>query len=163
MANLSDAAVLEMLSGRHIGSLATQNADSTTHMVAVWYYFDGESIYVATAGYSRKAKNVKRSSQVSLMIDARDLAAQRGICITGTAQLLTGPASSPWNEKVHRKYLSTAALADPKVGPVFAQWDDVTIQITPSSVIAWDLREADSQAFGGALASNPEYLLPLDR
>lgn len=77
--------------------------------------------------------------------------------------MLTGPASSAWNEKVHHKYLSAAALADPKVGPVFAQWDDVTIQITPRSVIAWDLREADRQAFGGALASNPEYLLPLDR
>lgn len=78
MANLSDASVQEMLSGRYIGSLATQNEDGTTHMVAVWCYFDGESIYVATAGYSRKAKNVKRSSQVSLMIDGRDLAAQRG-------------------------------------------------------------------------------------
>lgn len=163
MANITDAAVQEMLSGRHIASLATQNADGTTHMVAVWYYFDGESIYVATAGYSHKAKNVKRSSQVSLMIDGRDLAAQRGICITGTARLLTGAPSSAWNEKVHRKYLSTAAVADPKVGPVFAQWDDVTIQITPSSVIAWDLREADRQAFGGALAGNPGYLLPLDR
>ena len=163
MANLSDAPVQEMLSGRYIASLATENADGTTHMVAVWYYFEGENIYVATAGYSRKAKNVQRSSQVALMIDGRDLAAQRGICITGTARLLTGPASSAWNAKVHAKYLSTAALADPKVGPVFAQWDNVTIQITPGSVIAWDLREADRQAFGGALARNPGYLLPLDR
>lgn len=163
MANISDAAVQEMLLGRHIASLATENADGSTHMVAVWYYFDGEAVFVATAGYSRKAQNVKRSSRVSLMIDARDLAAQRGITITGTARLLTGPQASDWNAKVHSKYLSTAALADPKVGPVFAQWDDVTIQITPSSVIAWDLRQADRQFFGGALASNPEYLLPLDR
>jgi hypothetical protein len=97
------------------------------------------------------------------MIDARDLDAQRGINVTGTAHLLTDSPASDWNLKVHRKYLSTAALADPKVGPVFAQWDDVTIQIIPSSVIAWDMREADRQAFGGAFKSNPEYLLPLDR
>ena len=163
MAQISDAIVQEMLLGRHIASLATENADGSTHMVAVWFYFDGESVYVATAGRSRKAQNVQRSSRVSLMVDARDLAGQRGICLTGTARLLTGAPSSDWNEKVHDKYLSTAALADPRVGPVFAQWDDVTIQITPSSVIAWDLREADRQFFGGALSSNPEYLLPLDR
>jgi hypothetical protein len=49
------------------------------------------------------------------------------------------------------------------VGPVFAGWDDVTIQITPTSVIAWDMRQADRQFFGGALESNPGYLLPLER
>jgi hypothetical protein len=46
---------------------------------------------------------------------------------------------------------------------VFAAWDDVTIQITPSSVIAWDMRQADRQFFGGALEKNPAYLLPLRR
>jgi len=39
----------------------------------------------------------------------------------------------------------------------------VTIQITPTSVIAWDMRQADRQFFGGALESNPEYLLPVER
>ena len=49
-------------------------------------------------------------------------------------------------------------MADPKVGPVFAAWDDVTIQITPTSVIAWDMRQADRQFFGGAMEANPKYL-----
>jgi hypothetical protein len=49
------------------------------------------------------------------------------------------------------------------VGPVFAAWDDVTIQITVASVIAWDMRQADRQFFGGALGKNPGYLLPLRR
>ena len=84
------------------------------------------------------------------MIDARDPAASYGITIAGTAQ-------------IHRKYLSETALADASVGPVFAAWDDVTIQITPVSVIAWDMREADRQFFGGVLGGNPAYLLPLLR
>jgi hypothetical protein len=46
---------------------------------------------------------------------------------------------------------------------VFAAWDDVTIRIAPASVIAWDMREADRQFFGGVLGSNPAYLLPLQR
>ena len=49
------------------------------------------------------------------------------------------------------------------MGPVFAAWDDVTIQIAPASVIAWDMREADRQFFGGVLGGNPAYLLPLLR
>jgi hypothetical protein len=66
------------------------------------------------------------------------------------------------NTEIHRKYLSPAALTDARVGPVFAAWDDVTIQVTPTSLIAWDMRVADRQFFGGAMESNPAYLLPLE-
>jgi hypothetical protein len=77
--------------------------------------------------------------------------------------MLSGDESQQKNREIHAKYLSPAALADARVGPVFAGWDDVTIQIAPESVIAWDMREADRQVFGGAFESNPGYLLPLQR
>ena len=163
MALISDVPVQEMLAGRYIGALASENTDGSIHMVAVWYLFNGAHVYVATSSRSRKTQNLRASSKVSLMIDSRDPAASRGITISGTAKVLTGPTSQDWNQKVHRKYLSEAALADSRVGPVFAAWDDVTIEITPISVIAWDMREADRQAFGGAFQGNPEYLLPLER
>ena len=97
------------------------------------------------------------------MIDSRDPAASCGITIIGTAETLTGESSREPNIRIHERYMSAAALADPKVGPVFAMWDDVTIRITPKSLIAWDMRVADQQAFGGAFAANPGYLLPLER
>ena len=163
MAQISDASVQEMLAGRYVATLATENDDGTIHMVAVWYFYEGEKIYVATSSRTRKAQNLRERSKVSLMIDSRDTAAQRGICVAGTAQLLSGAASREWTAKVHHKYLSADALADAKVGPVFAQWDDVTIQIAPNSVIAWDMRDADKQAFGGSFEKNPGYLLPVER
>ena len=163
MASLSGPLVEELLSGRYVASFATENPDGSIHMVAVWYWFDGASIYVGTSSRSRKARNLQSSARVSLMIDSRDPAASRGVSIAGAAQLLMGDAAREWNAKIHRKYLSEAALADARVGPVFAVWDDVTVQITPKSVIAWDMREADRQAFSGALQKNPGYLLPLQR
>lgn len=132
-------------------------------MVAVWYFFDGGQVYVATSSRSRKGRNLQSNASVSLMIDSRDVAASRGVSITGTAKLLTGESSQRWNERIHRKYLSEAALADQKVAPVFAAFDDVTVQIAPASVISWDMREVDRQFFGGAIGSNPTYLLPLER
>lgn len=162
MASLTDALVRQLLAKRHIASLATTNPDHSIHMVAVWFWFDGTHIFVATASASRKARNLQSNPKVSLMIDSRDPAASCGVTFTGTAQTLTGDASRQKNAEIHRKYLSTPALADAKVGPVFAAWDDVTIQITPTSVIAWDMRVADHQFFGGAMESNPGYLLPLE-
>jgi len=163
MASLADVLVRQLLDGRHIASLATENPDSSIHMVAVWYWFDGTHVYVATSSRSRKARNLQSKPKVSLMIDARDPAASYGISLAGTAQILTDDVSRKSNGEIHRKYLSEAALADARVGPVFAAWDDVTIQIAPVSVIAWDMREADRQFFGGVLEKNPAYLLPLER
>jgi PPOX class probable F420-dependent enzyme len=163
MASLTDALVKQLLAGRHIASLATTNPDNSIHMVAVWFWFDGVHLFVATASASRKARNLQSNPKVSLMIDSRDPAASCGITIAGTAQILTGDASRQKNAEIHRKYLSPAGLADARVGPVFAAWDDVTIEITPSSVIAWDMRVADRQFFSGAMESNPGYLLPLER
>ncbi len=163
MASLNDAGVKELLNGRFIATLGTHSPDGSVHMVAVWYWFDGSDIFVATSSRSRKARNVEENSKVSLMIDSRDVAASRGITVVGTAQFIRGEESRKKNLEVHRKYLSAAAIADARVGPVFAGWDDVTLQITPVSVIAWDMREADKQVFGGAFEANPGYLLPVER
>jgi nitroimidazol reductase NimA-like FMN-containing flavoprotein (pyridoxamine 5'-phosphate oxidase superfamily) len=163
MASLKDALVQQLLNGRYIASLATQNPDGSIHMVSVWYWFDGSNIFVATASRSRKAQNMKANSKATLMIDSRDPQASFGATISGTVQTLQGGNSQKLNAEIHRKYLSTAAIADPRVGPVFAGWDDVTIQITPVSVISWDMREADAQVFGGSFKNNPGYLLPLER
>jgi len=163
MASLSDPLVQQMLSGRYIASLASQNANGSIHIVAVWYWFDGSSIFVATTSCSRKARNLQSQSKVSLMIDSRDPAASCGVTIIGAAEILTGESSRESNARVHERYMSAAALADPKVGPLFAMWDDVAIRITPKSVISWDMRVADQQAFGGAFAANPGYLLQLER
>ncbi|HZQ18581.1 MAG TPA: pyridoxamine 5'-phosphate oxidase family protein [Terriglobales bacterium] len=163
MASLKDALVQQLLNGRYIASLATQNSGGSIHMVAVWYWFDGSNIFVATASRSRKARNIASSAKATLMIDSRDPQASFGVTIAGNTELLKAGASQKLNAEIHRKYLSAAAIADPRVGPVFAGWDDVTIQITPTSVISWDMREADAQALGGSFKSNPTYLLPVER
>ena len=152
MASLADVLVRQLLGGRHIASLATENPDGSIHMVAVWYWFDGTHVYVATSSRSRKARNLQSNPKVSLMIDARDPAASYGITLAGTAQILTDDVSRKSNAEIHRKYLSEAALADDRVGPVFAAWDDVTIQIAPASVGTCARQTANSSAaFSGAI------------
>jgi PPOX class probable F420-dependent enzyme len=163
MASASDAMVQELLNGRYIATLATENPDGSIHMVAVWYLFEDGCLYVSTASDSKKARNVAERSKASLMIDARDPQASRGVTAMGTAELLRGEEAARCTEKVNRRYLSAAALADVRVGPVFQQWGDAAIRLRPARYVAWDMREADRQVFGGAMAANPGYLLPVER
>ena len=163
MASLSDPLVKQLLEGRYIATVATKSPGGSIHMVAVWYWYDGTHVYVATSTRTRKARNLQADSSISLMIDSRYPAASFGVTIMGKGTAVVGETSHKLNERIHRKYLSEAAMVDPKVGPVFAGWDDVTIQIAPTSVVVWDMREADKHVFGGAFAANPGYLLDLER
>ena len=162
MASLSDPLVQELLNGRYLASLATENPDGSPHLTAVWFFFDGDSLYVATSSRTRKARNLEARPRASLMVDSRDPLASRGVTIAGPVQVITGEPARELNHRVHGRYLSDAALRDARVAPVFSTWDDVTIRLKPASVFTWDMRELDRVALGGAMAT-PGYLLPLER
>lgn len=162
MVDTSSPLVRELLNDRRVACLATENAEGFIHLTAVWYLFDGSHLYVATSSGTAKARNLRERPKASLMVDIRDTVGARGVTAMGRAEVLTGEESLKWNRAIHERYLSEEALKDPRIGPVFAQWDDITIRLKPARFVAWDMRETDKQAFGGAFAARPDYMLPLD-
>jgi PPOX class probable F420-dependent enzyme len=152
----------DLLRGRYVATLGTENADGTIHLTAVWYLFEDGCLFIATSSKTQKAHNVIARPKASLMVDARKPGKERGVTASGRVELVSGGESQEINRRLHSRYLSAAAMADPQVGPVFASFDDVTIRLTPVSWIAWDMAVLDAQALGGRLGGTPGYLLPLD-
>lgn len=157
-----DAKMTELLNGRRIAALATENDDGSIQLTAVWYLFEGGKLHVATFSRSRKARNVAARPKASLMVDTREGGADRGVTAMGRAELVSGDEAHRINLRIHRRYLSEAALADAQIGPGFAAFDDVTIRITPTEWLWWDTGEVDTNYFGGKLCGTPGYLLPLE-
>jgi F420H(2)-dependent biliverdin reductase len=157
-----DPALQQLIRGRHIATLGTENADGSIHLTAVWYLFESGSLYVATSSKSRKARNVMARPKASLMVDVRKPGKERGVTAEGRVEVISGEPSQEINRRIHNRYMSAAAMSDPHIGPVFASFDDVTIRLTPASWIAWDMALLDAQALGGRLGGTPGYLLPLD-
>jgi hypothetical protein len=96
------------------------------------------------------------------MVDVRKPGSERGLTAACQVALLSGDRSKEINQRIHSRYLSAAAMADPQIEPVFASFDDVTIRLTPESWFTWNMATLDAQAFGGRLGGTPGYLLPLD-
>jgi len=152
----------EILSGRFIASLGTENEDGSIHLTAVWYLFDGGCLYVATSSRTRKARNVAARPKASLMVDIRKQASQeRGLVALCTVDVIAGESSREINARIHGRYMSKAALADPRAGGTMAAMDDITLKLTPTVWYAWDMRVLDAAVFGGTMKT-PGYLLPLD-
>jgi nitroimidazol reductase NimA-like FMN-containing flavoprotein (pyridoxamine 5'-phosphate oxidase superfamily) len=151
----------EILRGRYIASLGTESEDGSVHLTAVWFLFEGGSFYVATSSRSRKARNVLSRPKASLMVDTRTPASERGLVAVCTAEIIRGENSKEINAQIHSRYMSEAALSDPRAGGAMAAMDDITLKLTPTGWYTWDMRILDDMLFGGAMKT-PGYLLPLD-
>lgn len=152
----------ELLRGRHIATLGSINPDGSIHLTAVWYLFEDDRFLVATSARSRQARNLRERPAATVMVDTRVPGIERGVVGAGGVELLSGKAAQETNLRVHGRFLSPAALADPQVGPVFAAFDDLTVVLTPTSWVTWDMGAVDAGAFGGKLGGTPGYMLPLD-
>lgn len=152
----------EILAGRFIASLGTANEDGSIHLTAVWYLFDAGCLYVATSSRTRKARNVAARSKASLMVDIRKPASEeRGLVALCTVDVIVGESSREINALIHGRYMSEAALTDPRAGGTMAAMDDITLKLTPTGWYAWDMHTLDVAVFGGTMKT-PGYLLPLD-
>jgi Pyridoxamine 5'-phosphate oxidase len=151
----------EILTGRFIASLGTENEDGSIHLTAIWYMFDGGCLYVATSSQTRKARNVAARPKASLMVDIREPGSERGLVAVCAIDVIAGESSREVNARIHRRYMSEAALADPRAGGTMAAMADITLKLTPTGWYAWDMRMLDDAVFGGTMKT-PGYLLPLD-
>ena len=155
-----DAKFLPLLEGRRIASLGTLNADGSPHLTAVWYLYQDGCFFVATSSRSRKACNLAARPAATLMVEARKPGAERGVTATGAVEIISGEKSREYNQRILHRYLSAAAIGDPQVGGVFAQFDDITVKLRPKTWTWWDMPELDAMYFGGRFGSTPGYLLP---
>jgi Pyridoxamine 5''-phosphate oxidase. len=109
---------------------------------------------------TRKARNIVATSRASLMIDVRHPGEERGVSIAGAASIVSGARSQQLNSRIHARYLSREAMADPRVGGAFAKMDDITVEIVPAKWTSWDMRVLGKQVFGDAI--KPGYFLPVE-
>ncbi len=151
----------EILMERHIASLGTESEDGSIHLTAVWYLFEDGRLYVATSSRSRKARNVSSRPKASLMVDTRTPASERGLVAVCRAEVIRGESSKEINARIHRRYMSEAAIADPRAGGTMAAMDDITLRLTPTGWYTWDMQILDDMLFSGTMKT-PGYLLPLD-
>src|SRR5204863_2965141 len=137
---------VNVLDDRRIAVLATLDEGGAPYVTAVWFLWDGEHVYVATGGNTRKVRNAAARPTGSIIVDARGSDALGGAAATGRLAVLRGEEARALNERVWAKYLTPQGLADPRVGGAIREHDDVTIRLTPERWRTWNTT-AD---FGGA-------------
>jgi PPOX class probable F420-dependent enzyme len=151
-----------LLNGRHIATLATQRADGSIHLAAIWYLYQDGLLYFPTGSTSQKARNVARTPTASAMIDTRVPGQEQGVSVAGSATIIAGEQGRALVAQAQQRYLTAQALADPKVGPAYASFDDVVIALTPERWTTWNIAQMNAEQFDGILGVDSGYLYPYD-
>ena len=82
---LENAELESILEETRVARFCCLNEDGTIHATPVWYKYMNGKIVVLTPDHSRKARNIKRNKNVTILIDLEKPA--RGVMIYGTAEL----------------------------------------------------------------------------
>ena len=72
-----------------IARFCSLNEDGTIHAAPVWYKYENGEIIVATPPASRKARNVRRNKNVTILIDISEggVGWPKGVIVYGRAQV----------------------------------------------------------------------------
>lgn len=153
----------ELLAERRYAVLATHDTDGTIHLTPVWFLFEGDRFYVESYSASKKIQNLRRRPAASLTVDVREPGMDRWVSASGTTDILDGAEATSINASIRRRYLTQEAIDDPRIGPVFAAADDVTIRLTPTAWRSWSAEDVDERFFGGILGQTPDrWFLPIE-
>jgi PPOX class probable F420-dependent enzyme len=152
----------EFLSERRYAVLATHDPGGGIHLTPIWFLFEDDRFLFESFSGSRKVANLRRDPSASVVVDAREPGRERWVSASGAVELISGDDAQATNRRIRQRYLTTEALADERIEPVFAMADDVTVRLTPTAWRAWNSRDLDTQYFGGILgAARERWFLPL--
>ncbi|MEZ4705814.1 MAG: TIGR03618 family F420-dependent PPOX class oxidoreductase [Caldilineaceae bacterium] len=153
---------LTLLNGRHVATLATQRADGSIHLAAIWFLYHDGILYFPTNSSSQKARNVARNPTASAMIDTRVPGQEQGVSVSGRAAIVDGQRGRDLVAQAQRRYLTPKALHKSNVGAAYAEFDDVVIALTPQRWTTWDIAQMNANNFDGILGVESGYLYPYD-
>ena len=145
----------ELLAGRRIAVLSTEDPDGLPYLTAIWFAYEDGAFVVPTGATSRKARNARERPRGAILVDARG-PAFRGAAASGRIELVEGDAALAINARIHRRYVTDAGMADPDLGGSLTAGDDLTLRLIPEHWQEWDL-----EPYFGTKLSDPQLAEPL--
>ncbi len=118
-----------------VARLCSANEDGTIHVAPVWFNYKDGNILIGTQASTRKARNVKRNNNVTILIDSPE-PPMKGAVIYGKAKL---DYDNPIQQRasIFEKYLPKDR-AQTLAQALASMWKLVILRIEPSRIVTWD-------------------------
>jgi len=128
--------ITQYLSSARIARISTVDGHKP-HLAPVWYLYDGKNFYVSTGTKTRKAGNIKKNPNVSLIIDSTDgMFKHKCVLVEGHAEL-NQKDHPEITRKIYARYLGQDGLKQ-SFAQELLKGDQYVVKITPTKILTWD-------------------------
>jgi len=147
----------ELLAGRRIAVLATEDGDGSAYLTAVWFGVEGRRVSTCL----RRPRAARPATRASVRA-GRSSSTRAGPTCTasrraGGSRSSRGERALACNDSIHRRYVTDAGMAVAGLGGLLSEGDDVTLRLVPERWQSWDM-----EPVFGARLSDPRLVYPLD-
>lgn len=124
-----------------LARIATVSATSAQpHVVPVWYWWDGASIWIHGYGGTRKFKELRANPKCSIVVDQADSGVDFwAVLFEGEAELIDQPRQVVVDVavQIYRRYIGEEGVLDPVPQSWIHDEESLLIKLTPSRVTSW--------------------------
>jgi PPOX class probable F420-dependent enzyme len=136
---MTDDELVSFFDQAEFARLGTVNEDGTIHIAPIFFKYDNGQILMATQDPSRKVRNIRRDSRVSVLIDTTEVPF-KGALIYGTAELdyedVIRKRIAIFERRLSREQAETYASR------LSGKWKCVIVRITPHHIASFDYSKA---------------------
>jgi nitroimidazol reductase NimA-like FMN-containing flavoprotein (pyridoxamine 5'-phosphate oxidase superfamily) len=135
----------EILSRPVLARLATASPRTLQpHVVPVWFYWDGECLWISGFNSTRKFKELKLNPRCAVVVDGGGPPPQEqppswGVLLEGSAELITSPAElvAEQSIRIYTRYLGPEGVLDPEPQSWIYDAENTLIRLAPEKIFVW--------------------------
>jgi nitroimidazol reductase NimA-like FMN-containing flavoprotein (pyridoxamine 5'-phosphate oxidase superfamily) len=135
----------EILARPVLARLGTASPDTLQpHVVPVWFYWDGECLWISGFRSTRKFRELERNPRCAVVVDGggpppAEQPPTWGVLLKGQAELITSPTEFVVEQsvRIYTRYLGEAGVRDPEPQSWIHDAENTLIRLAPQNIYVW--------------------------
>jgi len=139
MPEMTKAEIDAFLAEPVLARIATVRPDGRPHVVPIWFWWDGTSIYMETPPTFVKAKNLRKNPNCAISIDITEGGLRfKAVILEGQVELIEDREFVlDMVKRIYTKYLGVEGAQSPTPQRMINSVH-VIIKMTPTRILSWD-------------------------
>lgn len=124
-----------------LARLATTNPKTMQpHVVPVWFFWDGESVWISSFVKTRKIHELKLNPRGAVLIESKQESGKlQAVLLEGKVELVSEPRElvSEIANRIYIHYLGSESLNETELQSRLSTPQNLLIKLTPERIISW--------------------------
>ncbi|GAP12440.1 predicted flavin-nucleotide-binding protein [Longilinea arvoryzae] len=121
--------------------LATANPKTTQpHVVPVWFWWDGERIWISAFSSTRKVKELRLNQRCSILVEPLPgTSPLQGVLLEGVAELISADRErvAQFSERIYARYLTAEELQAEAPQSWMVDPENTLVSLNPDKLMAF--------------------------